>query len=282
MKQVNFHNNDIEVSVIMAVYNLEQRDILELSIKSILNQTMENIEFIICDDASTDNTYSIIKDLTKNDNRVKLLKSMVNRKAGGARNMCLQYAQGKYIAIMDADDFSTRDRLEKQVKFLEEHQSFGFVGSKGGYFNKTIGDCIEKSYWFKTTPIKKDFLFSLPFVHASIMFRKEVLDKCQGYNSSILAQRAEDYDMLIRIYELGYIGANINEKLYYIREDTNTFKRRKYRFRFIEAIVKLRGFYQLGLMPIGFIYAMKPLLVGLIPLSILKKMSERYYKTKTR
>lgn len=280
MKQVKVCKDAVEVSVIMAVYNLENRYILELSIKSILNQTLKNIELLICDDASTDNTYRIIKELTRDDRRVKIFRNKVNMKAGGARNICLKHAVGKYIAIMDADDYSTKDRLEKQAKLLDEDHKYGFVGCKGGYFHKSVGDNEEKSYWFTAVPTKKDFLFTMPFVHASIMFRKEVLEQCQGYNSNIIVQRAEDYDLLMRIYELGFRGVNINEKLYYIREDVETFKRRKYRFRFFEAIVRIRGFYKLGLMPLGVIYVVKPLLVGLIPVSILKRISEVYYNSK--
>jgi glycosyltransferase EpsE len=275
-----FSGDDIIVSVIMAVYNIKEPSILELSIKSILNQTIKNIELIICDDASTDNTYYIIKDIIQRDKRVKLIRNEFNMKAGGARNVCLQYVRGKYIAIMDADDFSALDRLEKQVDYLEKYPDYGFVGCKGQYFHKIVGDINEKIYWFKESPQKKDFLFSLPYVHASIMFRKEVLLDCRGYSQSKFVQRAEDYDMIMRIYQLGYEGTNIDEPLYFIREDANTYKRRKYRYRFIEVIVKLRGFYKLRLMPIGLIYALKPLFVGLIPSFLLKRISKIYYEAK--
>lgn len=266
----------VEISVIMAVYNAKDEDILKLAVESILNQTYENFELIICDDCSTDGTFEILQKLARKDERIALLRNETNLGAGSARNRCLQISQGKFIAIMDSDDYSSPDRLKKEREFLKANEKYSFVGSKGQYFEHSLGDC-KQNYWYFAEPRKKDFLMTLPFVHASLMFRKEVLQKVNGYRTIKMVTRSEDYDMLMRLYSAGYIGANINETLYYIRQDKNTYKKRKYRYRFYECFVKWQGFSHMRLMPQGILYAMKPLVVGLIPTKLLNWLKNKYY-----
>lgn len=267
------------VSVIMGVYNIHDEKMLETSINSILNQTYIDFEFIICDDGSTDNTYKMLEKIAKNDNRIKLLRNYINLKASGARNRCLEQAKGEFIAIMDADDYSSPERLEMQVDFLKRNSEFGFVGTKGKYFEDRV-DYTKGDYWFCKLPQKKDFLITLPFVHASIMFKREALLKVDGYSLNKKVNRSEDYDLIMRMYVIGYKGANIDKTLYYIRQDQNTFKRRKYRYRINEAIVKYEGFKLLGLMPKGIVFVIKPLIVGLLPIKLLNKIKDKYYKRK--
>jgi glycosyltransferase EpsE len=258
----------VEISVIMAVYNIKDEDILKLSIHSILNQTFHNLELIICDDGSTDCTYEILQTLARTNPRVILIRNETNLKASVARNRCINIATGRFIAIMDADDYSAPDRLEQQRSFLIENSHVAFVGSRGRFFKKSVGEETE-DYWYCPSPRPTDFLFTLPFVHASLMFRREVLQDARGYSESKLVIRSEDYDMLMNLYVLGYYGENLDAPLYYIRQDENTYKRRKYRFRINECFVKGKGFWRLGLMPAALPYVLKPLLVGLIPFRLL-------------
>ena len=146
-----------KVSVIMGVYNLANRDILEKAIFSILNQTFKDFEFIICDDGSTDNTFEIVKDICKNDNRVVFLQNEVNKGLAYVLNKCLDNAKGEYIARMDADDECYLDRFEKQVKFLDENLDYGVVTSNAEVFD-------ENGVWRKLIHNeeiqKEDFLFN--------------------------------------------------------------------------------------------------------------------------
>jgi Glycosyltransferases, probably involved in cell wall biogenesis len=268
----------VDISIIMAVYNTPNKKILIDSIESILNQTYKNFEFIICDDASNDSTYEILKEICK-DSRIKLIRNKINNKSGKTRNRCIEIAKGKYIALMDADDISLFNRIEKQYNFLESHNEYDFVGCKGIYFCNYIGD-MKDEYWFCPNPEKKDFLFTLPFVHASIMFRRHILDQIHGYSNSKWVIRAEDYDLLMRLYQKGFNGGNINDTVYYIRLDKKSYKRRKYRYRIIECLVRFKGFYNLELMPKGIIYSVKPLLIGLIPNKLRTQLQKIYYKNK--
>lgn len=110
-------NEDL-VSVIMPAFNSE-RYIVE-SIESILNQTYRNIELLITDDGSEDNTISIIKSYAQKDSRVKAFFLKGNTGAGSARNNSIKHAKGRYIAFCDSDDVWLPEKLEKQIRFMQE------------------------------------------------------------------------------------------------------------------------------------------------------------------
>jgi len=265
------------VSVIMAAFNVGDSSILELAIKSIMGQDMADWELLICDDGSTDGTYERLLMWERKDKRIRVLKNVCNQKAAKARNRCLMEALGEYVAIMDADDSCSTNRLRIQVGFLAAHQEFSFVGIRGERFRKEPGD-MDKPFWFCHFPRKKDFLMTLPFVHGSLMFRRQALLDVGGYDETCHVERNEDYDMLLRMYAKGMRGANTADAVYYIREDGGTFQRRKYRYRIKESMVKLRGFARLGLMPKGLLFAIKPLVVGLIPVGLMERVKEYYYR----
>lgn len=261
------------VSVIMAAYNAEET--IEAAIRSILLQTHDNFELIICDDASTDNTWCLMRSLADEDSRIRLIRQEKNRGSAVARNRCLLQAQGEYIAIMDADDLCSENRLAVQVSFLEKHREVAFVGLLGEVFHNIPGDC-SKCYPYVAKPAAKDFLMTLPFVHASLMFRSTAIGR--GYPEERKALRSEDYAFLMERYAAGLRGENTTDAVYYIREDADTFKRRKYRYRLTEVGVKWKGFSALGLMPKGILFAIKPLIVGLVPPKILERLKGKYYK----
>lgn len=260
------------VSVIMAAYNAEET--IEAAIRSILLQTHDNFELIICDDASTDNTWCLMRSLADEDSRIRLIRQEKNRGSAVARNRCLLQAQGEYIAIMDADDLCSENRLAVQVSFLEKHREVAFVGLLGEVFHNIPGDC-SKCYPYVAKPAAKDFLMTLPFVHASLMFRSTAIGR--GYPEERRALRSEDYAFLMERYAAGLRGENTTDAVYYIREDADTFKRRKYRYRLTEVGVKWKGFSALGLMPKGILFAIKPLIVGLLPPKLLKLLKGKYY-----
>lgn len=108
------------VSVIMPTFNSE-RYVTE-SIESILNQTYNNIELLITDDGSKDDTVSIIKSYAKKDSRVKIFLLDGNNGAGSARNNSIKHAQGRYIAFCDSDDVWLPEKLEKQIGFMRENK----------------------------------------------------------------------------------------------------------------------------------------------------------------
>ena len=102
------------VSIIIPVYNTEEY--VEECIKSLVLQTYSNIEIIICDDFSEDNSFMICKKLSKEDSRIKLLKNCRKKGLSGARNSALDKAKGEYILFVDSDDFVEKDYVDKLVK----------------------------------------------------------------------------------------------------------------------------------------------------------------------
>ena len=111
-------NNPL-VSVIIPCYNAEKY--VEEAVRSIMTQTYKNIEILVTEDCSTDNTLKILKNLEKEDSRIKVIQNKKNLKIVKSLNNMINIAQGKYIARMDADDISLPERIEKQVRFMEEN-----------------------------------------------------------------------------------------------------------------------------------------------------------------
>lgn len=260
----------------MATYNNEAHHVLQQAMESILQQSFRDFELIICDDASTDKTWDILEQFAAQDSRIRIVRNKVNRKAGYARNRAIELSSGEYIAIMDADDILHPRRFEQQVAFLDAHPQYGFVGSYGEFFHDVVGD-EDEVYGLPEEPLAENMLFSLPFIHASCMFRRQVLEEVGGYDVRSKRYRVEDYDLLLRVYEAGYRGANIPEVLYYIRRDESQYRRRKYRYRFNEVSMKYRACKNLKAGWRGRLCVVKPLVVGLIPQRLLRLLQNKYY-----
>lgn len=210
------------VSVIMGVYNCATT--VSDAIESILNQSYQNWELIICDDCSTDSTYEIIKEYEKKyPNKIKCIKNTQNSYLSATLNHCLMHASGELIARMDGDDISVKDRLSEQVIFLENNKEIDLVGTAMKYFGE-VG--VERVITKKEYPTKTSLKKYPPFHHASIMTYKRVYDQLGGYVVSKRTRRGQDFDLWYRFYREGFVGANLSEPLYLCREDLNAIKRR--------------------------------------------------------
>lgn len=265
-----------KISVITGALNAASCFAFENSINSVLRQTFSDFEFLICDDGSTDSTWDMLTEYSKKDGRIKLLRNDKNLGLAASLNRCLKIARGRYIARHDCDDYNDLHRFEKQLAFLEKHKDISVLGSCVYLFD-------ENGVWgkrdFHEFVENKDFLFTSPYKHGSVMFRREALLKVGGYRVSKETYRTEDYDLFMRL-QMFCRGANLLEYLYYYCEDKNSQKRRKYNHRIDELKVRYRGFKQLGLLPKGLPYVVKPLVVGLIPSNMLNKIKDKYYDRK--
>lgn len=140
------------VSVITPVYNGEKT--IDKTIESVINQTFSDFELIIVDDISNDETINIIKSYQEKDSRIKLY--ILNKKGGasGARNYALKKAKGKYIAFLDSDDLWKSDKLEKQVKFMEDNNiyfsytDYSYIDCIGNDLNK-YRKCPKKVSYYR-------------------------------------------------------------------------------------------------------------------------------------
>lgn len=120
-------NNAIVVSVIIATRNDCSR--IGLAISSILQQTFQDFEIIVVNDASTDDTERVLKKYSEFDSRIKVLNETINLGRARARNAAIQIATGEFIAILDSDDLMLPKRLELQVEYIKNHSQVGILGS---------------------------------------------------------------------------------------------------------------------------------------------------------
>ena len=164
--------NDILVSVVMPVYNgaLYLRE----AIDSILSQTHTNLELIIINDGSTDNSEEIIR--SYNDSRILYL---INEKNSGicvTLNKGLDIAKGKYIARMDCDDISVPERLQMQIEYMEQNPSIGILGSDIVIFGEGIE---ERDFQMVHDPelCSAGLLFNPCFAHPTVIWRKEIMEE---------------------------------------------------------------------------------------------------------
>lgn len=256
----------------MPVYNIKSFDIISQSIESILNQSYKNFEFIICDDGSNDDTLYYIKKFEKIDNRIKIIKNNKNFGLSYSLNRCIAASKGMYIARMDADDISLPNRLERQYKFLKKNSSLDFVGSYSYSFRSLDTEVIGINK-VPINPNKKSFLFGTPFIHPTIMIKKNIYDSLGGYNCDKNVLLLDDYEFFMRAYYDDYKGVNIPEPLIKYRVSKN---KRKYKHRINEAKLQLKWFSLLKLLPIGYLFIIKTLLADFIPFKIKKFLKKSY------
>lgn len=200
----------LPISVVMSVYNGERY--IEEAIKSVLNQSFAEFEFIIVDDGSKDRSFEIISKHL--DKRIVLLRQE-NKGLASALNKGIELARGKYIARMDADDIALPQRLELQYNFLESHPKCVVVGTNANIIDRN-GNYLYTSKMSTEWELIKKRLPLNPFYHSSTMFRKEHFNMCSGYNEKI-KHHFEDmilWNQMARIGELRNLSeALINYRL---------------------------------------------------------------------
>jgi radical SAM superfamily enzyme YgiQ (UPF0313 family)/glycosyltransferase involved in cell wall biosynthesis/2-polyprenyl-3-methyl-5-hydroxy-6-metoxy-1,4-benzoquinol methylase len=199
-----------KISVLMSVYNGE--NFIEQALKSIYNQTYQDFEVIIVDDASTDKTPEIL--VNRKDSRTFIYRNSQNIGLTKSLNIGLKLCRGTYIARIDADDISHLQRFEKQVRYLDDNPKCLALGS----WYKRI-DSTGQIWSAKQTPttyenIKKNLLIRNCVGHGTAMLRRSSLIEIGGYNEKYIC--AQDYDLWLRLSQVGEIRS-LGEYLYYLR-----------------------------------------------------------------
>jgi glycosyltransferase involved in cell wall biosynthesis len=199
-----------KISVVMSVFNGDQ--FLAQSIEAILNQTFTDFEFIIIDDASTDNCWEILKGFSTKDHRIKLSRNDKNIGIEGFiknLNYGCSIAKGKYIARIDQDDVAREDRLQLQFDFLESSPDIFIVGSalqkideKGKHLGLMSAPLDDKA-------IREIMPKKISLYHPAIMFKKSFVGNF--YREKI--RYCEDYDFYLRIMTDNLKMANLPDCL---------------------------------------------------------------------
>lgn len=190
----------MKVSVILTSYNHEK--FLRESIESVLNQTFSDFELIIVDDHSTDNSWDIIKDYK--DDRIVAIQNEINLRSKGFHNAIRNVAKGQYIAIHHSDDVWQLEKLEKQVKFLDENINYAACFSRVDFIDE-----LSNKYELPEGHIYKDifnqpnrtreewlrffFYYGNCLCHPSVLIRREMYDKCKMLDMYGLAQLPDFY-----------------------------------------------------------------------------------------
>jgi glycosyltransferase involved in cell wall biosynthesis/peptidoglycan/xylan/chitin deacetylase (PgdA/CDA1 family) len=247
------------VSVIIAAYNAEK--VIEAAISSIVSQTFEDWECILCDDGSTDNTEQAIRKAIGNDPRFTLLKNDENMGHAKTRNRCISIARGEYIAVQDADDVSVESRLQEEVDFLDKNPGVSVISAYAEFFGEdgeTWGEIKPPE-----APSLRDWAKGSSIVHAAAMIRRKDLLSVGAYDERYF--RVEDYDLWLRMIARGFSMVTLPRVLYRVHWDIGDYSRKKIKDRISEVFLKLRAFRYLG-MPLRYCpYILKPLLVGILP-----------------
>lgn len=188
------------VSVTMPVYNAAET--VEEAIGSLLRQTYSDLEILVVDDGSTDESMAMIEAF--HDPRVRIIR-LAHGGIVQARNTGCAQARGEYIAVMDSDDVADERRIAAQVEYLERHPDVGLLGTHARFIRD------DGREWLFRPPdddraLRRYLLWDNPFVHSSVMLRRRALEDAGGYTRGVVAN--EDYRLWIqtaRTWRLGMV-----------------------------------------------------------------------------
>lgn len=213
--KIHRFNHKPVISVVLSTYNRDYG--LPVSIESILNQSFDDFEFIIINDGSTDNTDAVIKAYAKKDPRIIYLKNDKNMGLIYSLNRGLKVAKGTYIARMDDDDQSIRDRFARQIQIMEQHPELAVLGSNiGGAGSKFQVDFDKEPSLIPPEEVEINTYFSSGLAHPTIMIRRDFLTQNDiWYPTEYLY--AEDCGLYRRILDKGGKLSMVREPLLLFR-----------------------------------------------------------------
>ena len=210
-----------KVSIITPSWNSERY--IRETIESVQNQTYSNWEMIIVDDCSSDNTVKIVDEISKNDPRVRLLRQSENGGAAKARNRSLDESSGRFVAYLDADDIWKPTKLEKQVRFMKDHNcgfscaSYEVIDDEGNALNKEVHMLLSVDY--------VGFLTNNLLQTVGIMVDTSIVDKKYLVMPDI--RRRQDAATWLQVLKAGYKCYGIDEVLAEYRRAENSLSSNK-------------------------------------------------------
>ncbi len=217
----NFKFKKPLISVYMPVWNAATY--LPAAIESILSQTFTRFEFIIIDDASTDDSWKIIKKYTRLDKRIRAYKNKINLGVSLTSNIAIAHARCQYLARMDADDISVSNRLEKQLTYLQKHKKTVLVGGQCTLVNEQNQVIGTKSFPTNPQKVKNMMFWAVPTQQGYMMVNRSLLPKkFNWYEPS--KRSAEEVDLYFQLIKYGDI-TNLPDNLYFYRQVEGSLSR---------------------------------------------------------
>ncbi len=179
--------------------NYNKSKYLQETVESVLQQTYTNFEYIIVDDCSTDESWDIISSYAFKDERIRAYRNDENLKIVKTRNKGFQFSskEAKYYAILDSDDVSVPERLEKQVAFLEENPQYGLIGSDTIVIDEESKEIGYRKYASSDLEIRKVITRLNPIAQSSVLIRKQAIQEVGYYDEQWNV--CQDYDYWLRI-----------------------------------------------------------------------------------
>lgn len=260
------------ITVIMGIYNCAST--LAESIDSLLSQTFSDWELVMCDDASTDDTYKIAQEYAVRYENIKVLQNKSNMGLAATLNKCIEHAcaDAEFIARQDGDDISEPTRFAVQVNFLDNHPEYALVSTAMTCFDESGSWGVQLK---KEKPEISDFAYTSPFCHAPVMMRKKELESVGNYTVHKYLRRGQDFYLWHKFYREGYKGYNIQTAYYRMRDDRAATCRRKFKDRLYGAIIHVEVMRNLRIPFWKYPLALKGILVGLIPLKIYERLHRK-------
>lgn len=211
-----------DLSVVMATYN-ENLIFLRSCINSILNQTFRNFEFIVVVEPREKNI-AFLSSVEDADKRVKILRNETRLGVAGSRNRAIMKSSGKYIALMDGDDYCAPDRFEKQLSFLANNPDISVVGSNMYLIDEDDNIIGERKYHELHEKIKRGFLLTMAVANPSVICRKKDIDEVGLFDDRLY--KSEDFELWLRFLANNKRMHNLQESLVYYRYQDNSNKKR--------------------------------------------------------
>ena len=222
-------NNKYFLSVLMSVYNSETT--VDKSIKSIINQSYKNFEFLIMDDFSNDNTFSICKTFEENYENIKVYRNEENLGLTMSLNKLIRLSKGQFIARQDGDDVSHKQRFEKQLNYIEKKNLDGCTTrAKVIQTNKLIPGL---SFYFPQSFLLR---YKNPFIHGSLLIKKTSIQKLGGYNDKFYY--SQDYKLMWDLIKTGGKITIMKEPLYSLNMEENISTLMKEKQQYYASFVK--------------------------------------------
>tara|TARA_B110000003_G_C16644242_1_gene531390 strand:- start:1160 stop:1849 length:690 start_codon:yes stop_codon:yes gene_type:complete len=201
-----------KISVVMSIYNGE--DTLEAAIDSILNQSYKNLEILLMDDFSTDDSFKILKEYEKKYNNIKVFRNKKNKGLTYSLNYLINKSRGSFIARQDADDTSSKYRLEKQIKFLKD-ENLDFCTTRA-YLKNSKRKIPGFSHYI---PKKILIKYKNPFIHGTLLIRAETFHEAGLYNEKFIY--SQDYKLFSDLLKKNIKFRTLGEPLYELNMSNN-------------------------------------------------------------
>lgn len=200
------------VSIVIPYYQC--KDYIFQSVNSVINQTYKNWELIIVDDENSKSSESLLKKIKQKNKNIKIFSTKSNVGVGQARNFGIKKSKGKFVAFLDSDDYWHKNKIEKQINFLEKKKvDICYTGYSAFYNNRII--------YSPLTPLFMNyynFLKECPICCSSVLIKKKILNKFKFKNY----KNKEDFELWLRITKnkINFFGLNEYLTFYRIRKDS--------------------------------------------------------------